>query len=79
MKSNIAFIRSELTPFFVPRLPSDGDDLGGNGFWLRFFGVEGGFLFGFFLHSGVRSEEDESVLVVVVAPVEEVAELPSFR
>ena len=79
MESNIAFMRSKLTPFFVPRLPSDGNDLGGNDFWLRFFGAEGGFLFGFFFHSGVRSEEDKSVLVVVVAPVEEVAELPSFR
>ena len=69
----------ELAPFFVLRMPFGNNDLGGNGFWLRIFGAEGGFLFGFFLHAGVRSEEDESVLVVVVAPVEKVAELPPFR
>ena len=79
MKSNITFMHSELTSFFVPRLPFDSNDLGGNGFWFRFLGVRGGFLFGFFLHVGVRGEEDESVLVIVVVPVEEVVELPSFR
>ena len=78
MESNIAFMHFELAPFFVSRLPSDGNDLGGNGFWLRFSGVGGGFLFGFFLHARVRSEEDESVLAVIVAPVEEVAKLPPF-
>ena len=79
MESNIAFMHFELAPFFVLRMPFGGNDLGGNGFWLRFFGAEGGFLFGFFLHAGVRSEEDESVLVVAIAPVEKVAELPPFR
>ena len=48
-------------------------------FGLGFSVPEGGFFFGFFLHAGVRSEEDESVIVVAVAPVEEVAELPLFR
>ena len=78
MESNIAFMHFELAPFFVPRLPSSGNNLGGNGFWLRFSDAGGGFLFGFFLHAGVRSEEDESVLVVAIAPVEEFAELPPF-
>ena len=78
MESNIAFMHFELAPFFVQRLPSNGNDLGGNGFWLRFSGTGEGFLFGFFLHVGVRSEEDESVLAVAIAPVEEVAELPPF-
>ena len=46
IKSNIAFIHFELTPFFVTRLPSND-----NNFWLRFFSAQGGFLFGFFSSS----------------------------
>ena len=55
MESNIAFMHSKLAPFFVPRLPSGDNDLGSNGFWLRFFGAGGGLLFRFF--SSCWSEE----------------------
>ena len=47
-------------------------------FGLGFPMSGGGFLFGFFLHAKVRSEEDKSVIAVVVALVEEVAKLPPF-
>ena len=48
-------------------------------FDLGFSVPEGGFFFGFFLHAGVRNEEDESVIVIAVASMEEVAELPPFQ
>ena len=51
MESNTIFMHSQLALFFLPRLPSDNNDLDGDDFWLRFFDApkEASFLAFFFM------------------------------